>query len=722
MATISTSAIGLDGEPVDYDYFRYQMMFSGVSSKSVSLSSPTAIFMNIPSGERLVVEGVDLVYDPADPVGWISGTVTGLQLWTRDWTTKLADITDFSVDAADFGASLAYGWNSPSGVISLIFAGDDTLDGGDKDDSLFAGNGDDVLQGGRGNNQYNPGAGSDTIYGGKDYVAGGLDYDTLSYWDLRLPGTQGVDKGITFDLRTGTFTDPFGDTDVFSFIEGVEGTFWSDSITGNASDNQLIGFSGNDVLNGLEGDDTFEGGEGADRLSGGAGIDAVWYDAYAGRNGIKIDFAGRVVSDPWGFQDTISGIEAVRGTGNADTMIGSTANETFTGLGGNDSINGGGGIDTLNYMPDLRRGGPAGIRADLAGSTVRDGFGTVDKVSGIEIVIGTRVNDVIIGNGVNNTLSGGDGNDDLSGEGGADSLSGGNGRDTLSGGAGADVLDGGAGHDTYDVDDGLDQVIEVAGGGYDTVLTGVSLTLRASAEVEVLQTTNELSTAAINLTGSSTNNNITGNAGNNRIDGKGGADGMAGGRGNDVYVVDNAQDWVEEIAGEGADTVYAGTSYALRSTASVEVLLTIDAKATTVINLTGSAIANTVTGNAGANLINGKGGNDILTGGAGKDSFVFDTAPSASANVDTIQDFVVVDDTIRLENAIFTGLKTTGPLAKGAFQLGKLAKESDDRILYDKASGFLYYDQDGSGSAYKAVLFAKLTTKPALTNADFYVI
>jgi hypothetical protein len=36
-------------------------------------------------------------------------------------------------------------------------------------------------------------------------------------------------------------------------------------------------------------------------------------------------------------------------------------------------------------------------------------------------------------------------------------------------------------------------------------------------------------------------------------------------------------------------------------------------------------------------------------------------------------------------------------------------------------NGFLFYDQDGSGSTYAPIHFATLTTYPVLTHADFIV-
>ena len=47
---------------------------------------------------------------------------------------------------------------------------------------------------------------------------------------------------------------------------------------------------------------------------------------------------------------------------------------------------------------------------------------------------------------------------------------------------------------------------------------------------------------------------------------------------------------------------------------------------------------------------------DTLTGGAGNDTFVFNAGISATTNVDTIVDFNVAQDTIRVDNAVMPGL------------------------------------------------------------------
>ncbi|HWV54735.1 MAG TPA: calcium-binding protein, partial [Pseudorhodoplanes sp.] len=84
---------------------------------------------------------------------------------------------------------------------------------------------------------------------------------------------------------------------------------------------------------------------------------------------------------------------------------------------------------------------------------------------------------------------------------------------------------------------------------------------------------------------------------------------------------------------------------------------------------------------------------------------------------DTIADFDVIEDTIQLENAIFTKLKVTGALDAGNFAVGAPA-DADDYIIY--AGNTLYYDADGNGKG-GAIQFATITAGLALTHADFIV-
>jgi Ca2+-binding RTX toxin-like protein len=142
--------------------------------------------------------------------------------------------------------------------------------------------------------------------------------------------------------------------------------------------------------------------------------------------------------------------------------------------------------------------------------------------------------------------------------------------------------------------------------------------------------------------------------------------------------------------------------------------------------LVGGAGKDTLGGGFGDDTIFGGLGNDTLTGNAGKDIFAFNTKTNKSTNVDKIADFVVKDDSIWLDNAVFTKIgKGTeaqpGKLTKAMFWTGKAAHDASDRIVYDKASGALYYDADGSGRAAQ-VKIATLKKGLALTEKDFFVI
>ena len=66
-------------------------------------------------------------------------------------------------------------------------------------------------------------------------------------------------------------------------------------------------------------------------------------------------------------------------------------------------------------------------------------------------------------------------------------------------------------------------------------------------------------------------------------------------------------------------------------------------------------------------------------------------------NLDTIGDFSVKDDSLRLDNAVFKKLGKVGKLNKSYFTTGDKAKDKNDYIVYDKKTGILSYDADGSG-------------------------
>lgn len=148
----------------------------------------------------------------------------------------------------------------------------ENLEGTRFDDSQLEGNalnniirglaGNDNLQGQKGNDTLNGGLGADTLNGGE-----GLD--VASYEQANSP--------VKVDLAN--FQDNAGEAagDEYISIEGVIGTNFDDTLTGDNEDNILVGLKGIDRLSGRGGNDTLEGGKGADTLDGGEGIDLVSY-------------------------------------------------------------------------------------------------------------------------------------------------------------------------------------------------------------------------------------------------------------------------------------------------------------------------------------------------------------------------------------------------------------------------------------------------------------
>jgi len=130
----------------------------------------------------------------------------------------------------------------------------------------------------------------------------------------------------------------------------------------------------------------------------------------------------------------------------------------------------------------------------------------------------------------------------------------------------------------------------------------------------------------------------------------------------------------------------------------------------------GGAGNDTLIGGSGNDTLSGGTGKDLLTGGSGKDVFLFDATPNR-LYPDTITDFSSTYDTFQLKRTIFKALPK-GTLSSKAFVLGKVAKDADDRIIYDKGTGSLYYDADGSGRI-AAVKIATLANKATLYHHDF---
>lgn len=155
---------------------------------------------------------------------------------------------------------------------------------------------------------------------------------------------------------------------------------------------------------------------------------------------------------------------------------------------------------------------------------------------------------------------------------------------------------------------------------------------------------------------------------------------MLGGGGNDTYFVDSMGDRVFEKLAGGTERVHSFVHHLLPE--NVENLLLVGSANRNGI---GNNLSNSITGNSGNNWIDGQLANDVLAGGSGKENFLFTTAPGLD-NIDAITDFVVADDTMRLDDSVFAGL-AIGYLSAAAFHIGASAADAAHRVIYDSVSG-----------------------------------
>jgi cysteinyl-tRNA synthetase len=134
--------------------------------------------------------------------------------------------------------------------------------------------------------------------------------------------------------------------------------------------------------------------------------------------------------------------------------------------------------------------------------------------------------------------------------------------------------------------------------------------------------------------------------------------------------------------------------------------------------LYGKAGSDTLYGNAGNDWLEGGNGKDQLFGGAGVDTFVF--RATGSKHFDAIHDFAPGVDKIALDRMIFSKL-AAGGLAESAYFEGTRAQDATDRIIYNPATGVVYYDPDGAGGLKQVEVFS-VVPGTDLSHNDFFVI
>ena len=439
--------------------------------------------------------------------------------------------------------------------------------GGLGNDTLFGAEGNDQLDGGLGLDSILGGAGDDTIIltdWGADIVQGGTGNDILRIGttDGTLVASTTVRNTLAYDAGTSL------ESVFFTGLARLSGTIGADVFDLSTFDR----FGSDQVVRLNEGNDSFK----------------------ASRQGIAVD----------------------GGIGN-DTLWGGAGNDTLMGGQGIDSMMGGEGGDT--YYVD----NPADIIVEtgvLGGiDIIATGFAKWTMVNGtmMEGLLALGSGGLHgIGNAAGNVLTGGAGNDSLEGRAGNDSLS------ALDGGM--DTLVGGGGDDAYYDLGATTRVVELAGGGYDTIhVRGGSVRMANFVESLVV-----LGPEAVTVTGSVTANTITGGDGNDSLmgmggndvlDGGAGDDTLAGGMGDDTYFAWAGGDTMVEQANAGYDkaTIRFDATHLTHVLADhVEEAVMFVGPEVILFFLNGV----TLTGNAQNNIIRSSIDNDTIYGGDGDDT------------------------------------------------------------------------------------------------------
>jgi Ca2+-binding RTX toxin-like protein len=560
--------------------------------------------------------------------------------------------------------------------------GNDTIDGGRGADRLDGGNGNDRLLGGAGRDTLIGGSGNDTLDGGADddsYEASGTQAEFDTFSDTGAAGSDTlVNIGSTaltlngFSLTNGIESINGNNqaiignnnANVLNFsgvslnnVLFIGGGIGDDSITGNSANNDLRGNNGNDTIDGGAGNDWLDGGSQNDSLLGAAGDDTL-----IGGSG----------------DDTLDGGE---GSDNYHVVGNQAEFDTFvdTGTGGTDTLSNLAGTAltlngfTINNGIDVINGNNQAIIGNNNGNAFDFSAVTFNNVS---FVSGGNGNDSIVGTALSDNLQGGAGDDTISGGAGADRLDGGAQNDSLLGGVGDDTLVGGTGNDTLDGGDGSDI--------YEVAITQAEFDLFTDTGVSGNDTLRNTSTSSLTLSGFSITNGLEFIDGNNRA-----------------------------ILGNNNNNNFNFSAVTLSN------VLFVDGGNGNDF-LIGSAVSDNLRGGNGNDTIDGGNGADNLFGGAGNDSFIFN---SSSTGVDTINDFAIGGDTLRISSTGFGGagvVGAAGALAAARFTTGTVANTAAQRFVYDNASGSLFFDIDGNGSAAQ-VQIALLNSRPALNNNSFLV-
>ncbi len=563
---------------------------------------------------------------------------------------------------------------------------------------------------------------------------------TVVVEDLNEGARDTVLTAVTFDLLDGIHVEALSAYNRLSTAAiRLYGNAFAQDITGNAGNN-IISDGGKgtaDTLRGLGGNDTYRVYNSKDVII--EGIDEGASDAVLTK--VTFDLLEGVYVEKLAAYDQAS-TAAIK-------LYGNSLKQEVTGNAGNNIISDGG-----KGQADILRG--------LAGDDTYHVYNSKDIVeeSHWSEAQGLLGNDTVL-TAVSFTLT-----DDMSiehlsamnptstakinlyGNPMSQTITGNAGDNILSSGSrgyvdwppdGRDVLKGLGGNDTYRVYGSADTIVEASDeGDNDTIISyWITYHMQEGVHVENLK---GIEGKATKFYGNSFAQTITGTDEANTLHGGGfggEADVLIGRGGADLYRIYNSADVIVEDGSGIGDVVQSAVDYALAAGVRVEQMRM--AKEAGAIDLSGNEFGQSIQGNGFENVLKGAGGddqlfglggndslyggdgNDTMYGEKGADKYFFDTVLNSKTNVDTITEFTSVDE-IHLSREIFTKAGAIGTLSSAAFVANNTGKAADtsDRIIYEKDTGYIYYDADGLGGQ-DATLFAKTVTNLPIGNADFLI-
>ena len=277
------------------------------------------------------------------------------------------------------------------------------IQGGDGDDTVYAGLGDDLIIGGdgKGNDKYYGGAGADTV-----------KY-TSATWGITVDLARGTAASLSNPALRGNRDAANIGSDRLYEIENVTAGNYNDVLSGNQLANNIEGEDGNDRIDGKAGNDVLHGGAGNDSLTGGTGADVM--AGGAGDDVYEVDSQGDFVTELAGqgtdlIRTTLTHfdlidydhVENLTYTGRSNSsLIGSDIDNVIRGGSRSDIIEGGGGSDTLygGDGTDLLNGFYEDYGNDASFGEDIDAKLAAERLIPPDVLYGGKGSDIYIGGG-----------------------------------------------------------------------------------------------------------------------------------------------------------------------------------------------------------------------------------------------------------------------------------------------------------------------------------